>query len=431
MPAGIILHGGLAVPPWPAPHSEFDKDPWAPAAAPEYRALNSWIPGGTIQEFQWSYSPTSKVTDSNRFVTVNADALLAASNQICLRFSGSRITAAGPVFYETVNSASICKRTGIPYASWKVGSAVAVVDRPQVFVPKPGASRERPLEAIAHLSPWAPDGVGGGTANFVIHFPDERSARQLGLLPRALEESGRTDTATAILCVLTKEQLAQARTVEGVLYAEDAGAWERLMEVRERPATVVLSPSGETVWRHQGEIESEGLARALRKHLAAGGQFSPQFIESPLRTGELSPNFIFEASPGERLTLRDLAGRPVALLFLRDSSAPSLATLRNLHRIFARREAPGRPPLIVAIDDSEGGEFARGLAAACEGAVVAVADPERQIARAYGVTLWPTTVFLDANGLVQAVNLGLLSEQDLEPPVESRPVPPSHPEKEC
>ena len=40
-PAGIALRGSLAVPPWPRPHVEFDKDPWSPASGPEYRALRS------------------------------------------------------------------------------------------------------------------------------------------------------------------------------------------------------------------------------------------------------------------------------------------------------------------------------------------------------------------------------------------------------
>ena len=433
-PSGIILHGALAVPPWPDPSVEFDKDPWAPAAAPEYRALNSWIPGGTIEKFQWSYSATNKQDETDRFVTVNASAMATGNNNICLRLFGRRITAAGPVSYEAVDSVKVCKLTGVAYATLNPGLNVAAANRPHVIVPQPHPGPEQRLEARAHISPWAPDGFGGGgAANLVVHFPDDRSARELELLLRALGKSARTDTETAILCVLSKEQFSRAREVEGLLYADDAEGWERLMGVRERPATLVLSPSGETVWRHQGEIEGEALTQALRRHLSPGGQFYPQFIEPPLRIGELSPNFVFESSPGERLTLRDLAGRQVALVFWRDWSAPSLATLRNLHRAVAhRRVEPGdRPPLIVAIDDGTGGDYARGLATADQSAVVTVADPEGQIARAYGVNLWPTVVSLDPNGLVQDIRLGLITEQELEPPVTNRPAALNQPKVEC
>jgi len=95
-----------------------------------------------------------------------------------------------------------------------------------------------------------------------------------------------------------------------------------------------------------------------------------------------------------------------------------MTTIGNLHRAFAQ---PGiDAPLLIAINDGESGEFARGLAAIEEGEVIVVPDPARQTASAYGVTLWPTTVFLDAQGLVQEVRLGLISVQDLEAPVGSR-----------
>jgi len=45
-PAGILLHGTLAVPDCPAVDVKFDLNP------NEYNALNSWIPGGTIQEYK-------------------------------------------------------------------------------------------------------------------------------------------------------------------------------------------------------------------------------------------------------------------------------------------------------------------------------------------------------------------------------------------
>ena len=81
------------------------------------RALNSWIPGGTIQEYQWNYGAPGTVNDANRFVTVVAPAITLASNRICLTFSGSRITASGPVIYEGVSSPRTCKILSIPLSN--------------------------------------------------------------------------------------------------------------------------------------------------------------------------------------------------------------------------------------------------------------------------------------------------------------------------
>src|SRR6185312_14162759 len=119
-------------------------------------------------------------------------------------------------------------------------------------------------------------------------------------------------------------------------YADDPAAWEGLLGIQSRPSIAILSPAGDIVWRNQGEIGGVGLAEALRTHLTPGGQFVPRFVESPLRVGEPSPNFIFEAAPGEQLTLRKIAGRPVALVFFRGSSAPGTEAIRNLRRAFTQ-----------------------------------------------------------------------------------------------
>ncbi len=423
-PSGIVLHGSLAVPPWPAPHVEFDKDPWESHKQPEYRALKSWIPGGTIQQFQWHF-PTSTLTDSHRFVTINAPSLTLTDTTICLVISGSRITASGPVSYESVVSSRVCKMMSMPLG--RIGIAnLDAGNRPRVIVPKPRPDPEGPVEAAAHVSPWAAEGSSGGTANFVVYFPDNQSLRQLEFLTGALSQSGRTDTETAIVCVLTPEQLSSVRAANGLLYADDAAAWERLLGIRSRPSIAILSPAGEVVWRQDGEIGG-GLAEAFRVHLAPGGQFFPRFVESPLRVGEPSPNFIFEAAPGEKLTLRKVAGRPAALVFFRSSSAPAVQAIGNLRRAYSQ---PGiEETLIIAIDDGEAGEFARGLTAGDERDIVVVPDPERQISRAYGVDVWPTIVFLDSDGLVQDVRFGLIAETELQTRLQNKAAEPNQPGK--
>ncbi|MEO8578463.1 MAG: redoxin domain-containing protein, partial [Gemmatimonadales bacterium] len=412
-PSGITLRGSVAVPPWSATHVEFDKDPWSSAAGPEYRALRSWIPGGTIKAYAWNFGKPGVLNDTRRFITVNAPALSASSNRVCLTFTGKRITASGPIFYENVSSPRSCQWTG-PSVIKFPGIDWSVVDRPQTVVPKPRPDPELRLEAVAHASPWAQDGISGGTANFLVHFPDERSLRRLQIFPEALGHSGRTDTATAILCVLDSEQLQNVRDDDGLMFADDSEAWERLLGVRHRPATLILNPNGETVWRSEGEIDERTLASALRTHLAAGGQFYPQFVETSLSIGQLSPNFLVEVAPDEHLTLRKLNGRPLVLLFWRSSSPPSITALRNLQKGFRQRGV--KPPLILAIEDGNDEELARSIAGSEEEAVIVVSDPERQIARAYGVTMWPTIVFLDAGGIVRDVRLGLIDEDELDTP---------------
>jgi peroxiredoxin len=39
--------------------------------------------------------------------------------------------------------------------------------------------------------------------------------------------------------------------------------------------------------------------------------------------------------------------------------------------------------------------------------VTVVTDPQRRITSAYGVTVWPTVVLIDENGLVRSMQYGL------------------------
>jgi hypothetical protein len=351
-------------------------------------------------------------------VTVDAPIVPMVGGRVCLTFTGSRISASGPIAYETVVATVRCKWRNSPIGRKPAGPDLSAADRPHVIVPFPGPPQER-LEAAAHVSPWAPPNQsGGGTANLVVHFPDRASAETLEMLSRALERSGRSETATALVCVLPSEQIMGARPMSDVMLAADASAWERLLGVRGRPATVVLSPSGDVAWRHDGPIGVDALAEALRARRGHGGQVFPQFLELPLRIGQPSPNFLIDATPGEQLTLRKLGGQPVALFF-GDASAPSLATLRNLDRASHQDSEAAR---IVAVIDGEDLEFARGLAEGEEGALIVVPDPARLISQAYGVRLWPTTVFLDAEGLVRDIQYGLISGRELQPLVQNNPV---------
>ena len=87
--AGIVLHGSLGVDAWPQPHVEFEQIPVndhgvvppvdAIQSAPDYTALNSWIPGGSIQQFEWSRgSQPPFLVDQHRFVYVHPPPVVVA-----------------------------------------------------------------------------------------------------------------------------------------------------------------------------------------------------------------------------------------------------------------------------------------------------------------------------------------------------------------
>lgn len=143
-PAGIVAHGeaGLLFV-WPAPYVEFEKIPTTTSGnqstvgvtgvlgqGPDYSALKSWIPGGTIDEYEWSTKDGNQLytfdVDPNRFVLLHSSQLANAPefattgssdwlnpfSSLCLTVRGSRISNFGPEVLQPA-SATVCGYTTV------------------------------------------------------------------------------------------------------------------------------------------------------------------------------------------------------------------------------------------------------------------------------------------------------------------------------
>ena len=446
--AGLILHGTLAVPDWPAPQVEFELTPWKTATgAKEYSALHTWIPGGTIEKYVWQrHFDAPAEEDENTFVYEEGSALFPISpyqdsaaiqaamqvvgspaqkpqaffSAMCLTVVGKRLTASGPVVEEDVR-ARRCAWPGILLSmvadSPAVGDAAGPAgasgaagrgragrrQMPDVALTQVSASGA--LEVVGHASPWVSARPSGrGSPNLIVHFPGDRSDADLGWLTTAVRESGRTNAATAILAVLSREALAGTRPADGVTVTDDPeGAWRDLLGVERLPATIVVNPSGRIAWRHEGETTLERLAPALREHLVDGEVVVPHVLDSRVRVGHPPPNFMFTYALGRELTLRKLIGRPVVLTFWKRSSQSSVDTVRLVQERLGRED--GEQPLLLAIENGESVADETVSAGSGSGTIM-VPDPAGRIAGPYGISVWPTTIFIDADGVVREIRYG-------------------------
>ncbi|HEY7648939.1 MAG TPA: redoxin domain-containing protein [Methylomirabilota bacterium] len=430
-PSGIVMHGSLAVADWPPPRVEFEVIPVNPGPGhggvgggplpprgPDYSALKTWIPGGLIQRYEWSRfgTPQPFSVDDHKFVYVDSPdlsptevafrAAVMGFHPVCLTVRGLRISASGPAVAEPV-SASVCG-----YGSFPVFGDLSVEARgalPMVALTHPGA---RGLVEVAGHASASLAGPGRPAPNLLVHFADDKTASQLAVLAQALRDSKRVDAVTAILAVLSGEQMARARHVDDVIYAEDQdGAWARAFGVKatRRPLTLIVAPNGKVVWQHEGDLAGEVLAAALGKGLVARGAVTVRVLRPAVTIGQLSPDFLFEYAPGRRLRLRQLRGRPVTLLFWRSVSKASLETVRDVQSTTRQARAGG--PIVLAINDGEPADLAQRLAAQIGPSAVLVSDPERRISLAYGVNIWPTVVTLDALGVVRELRYGRMGEE--------------------
>jgi len=441
--SGIVLHGTLSVSQWPVPYVEFERIPAVTtgglagdaglfSGGPDYSALKTWIPGGIVQRYEWSMHGQQQpfLVDANRFVyihpppQVSSSAMSASASsatdaassfpatvasdgvsvpgylQLCLTVKGTRLSASGPVAAQPV-SASVCGFNRFPIVD---GLALA-------------ASGSAPLVALAAAGPQGEvevgghttAAVGGGAPNLIVHFADDKSAANLNVLARALMQSGRVDATTAVLALLSEAQIAKSRYVPGVVYSDDeSGRWERALGIKpsRRPATFVLDPKRKVLWQQEGEIDGQALAATLRKVLVAVDPVRAMMLASNARIGRPPPNFLFDYAPGISLALRKLVGRPATLVFWKSSSKQSIQRVRDLQ---GARDGKA-PALTLAINDGDSPDVAMRTAKENRLTANIVTDPTREIARAYGVTAWPTTVFIDATGIVTGVHFGLHDE---------------------
>lgn len=405
-PSGVLLHGSLGVPEWPGIHVEFA------ATESEYTALNSWIPGGTVQDYTWAPQWENPLAaNANTFVYRRTAA--DSGKRMCVTVAGTRIPASGPVPNPLPRiSAQSCGWLQLPLAGGfeKIGDPfplVAVVT---------GVTTGGKPKVVGHASPWMPRGSGG--INLIVHFPEERSPADLDVLRRALVESGRNDAEAAIL-IVTDPDLFESGRIRGVIFTDDPDqAWQRLMKAKRRPSTFLMTSTGAVVWSQYGEPSFRRLADALRTYLLPSSKAVPQVLESGVQVGQPPPNFVFEPAPGRELLLRKLIGQPVTLVFWKSSSEPCLAMLRQLESLMDKSRR--RRHAVLAISDGEEPELATEAGARHAPSAIVVPDPKRQISMAYGVNIWPTTVFIDAFGLVSEIQYGVFSPQEPRRPADAK-----------
>lgn len=426
--AGVVLHGSMLCWDWPDPYVEFEQIPQNTSPSgiggvsppigqgTDYSALKTWIPGGTIGKYEWSVQGQEQAypfdVDPNRFVLLHSGEAAALPDAysggipgyspLCLTITGNRISNYGsPPVYQNV-TASVCGYTRFPFPVGVIPGKDAAALTLAITRPAPSGG----LIVSGHASADV-DRSGSAAPNLVVHFADAQSSGQLQFLTQALGRSKRNDAPTAVLAVLTPEQLSKAPFTPGIVYAEDReGNWQSAVGVKsdKRPLTLIVSPRGSVAWQNEGALNADTLAAALAKHLVKRPPVRLSLPRLNVRIGLPAPNFLFEYASGREMPLTKLSGQPIILVFWKSSVRTSLQAVRDLQVSPAKSKSPA--PIVLAVNDGEDPGVARAVAAESGLTAILVTDPKREIGLAYGVTLWPTIVMLDASGMVAGIRYG-------------------------
>jgi peroxiredoxin len=422
-PDGLILHGGIFTKHRRPLVVEFEETRDGSA----FTALKSWIPGGRIDRFEWSWIRNDRPWDlwggesvvtgeAHRFI-LPKPAEIQGAGDICLRIEGVQIDQNG---YEHPVSAGDSCSVSTPEVMWRMPAWSEPIMTP---IWLPDSSPDTPLEeALAgHVNLLAHSRPGGDpSVNALVHFSDPEMSKPLDALGQALPRVRRRHEPLLVVVVLPSGTFKQRRrdvevklgslgeAFRGrlILTEDETGAWKRAFDAVRVPSSFLMNSRGEFVWKQEGILNGDLLVAALDQHCTSGRPRSRR-LGLTVRPGDRVPRALFTDDRGQVLALRKLRGHPVLLNFWQSWSAPCIRELRRLQSLQEkdRRVAP----VIVAVNVGEKIETLSAVRRQHHFTYALVHDAEGFIARQFGVYCWPTTISIDSEGIVNKVKFGSYS----------------------
>lgn len=450
-PDGVIVAGEIATQYHYAPIRQFAET----ADGTGFTAFSSWIPGGRILNYHWSwvesrvftteggqewtipwFAKVRSVDEPHWFLLPKPDKVTSPS-QICLLIEGTQVSANG--IPQPISEGKSCRVSARePILTVPAGFDKVFIPRWQVD-PAPDAILGDSI--LGYIDVVAATGrPPRQSSNTLVHFCDWRSNdRPLAGLQRGLELSGRSQlalqvdvqrsrtrlpTLTVVIVLppgglritrreferrlgeLAADEVHEANRPVRFEFTEDTrGGWGRTFGVDSLPATFLLNARGEYVWRHSGEVEPERLARALDQHLLPTEGPAESLVELTLRPGQRLPQIALASDGGAPWVLRQSKGRRLILCFWQSWLTPCQIELRRLQQLHAG-DSPDRPQIVAFCGDDDVAEMEHHRRNE-QLTVPLVHDPQQQIARLLGVRLWPTTISVNADGFVEDVQFGI------------------------
>ena len=412
-PDGIVVRGAIGASGRTRPVLDYElKDTF-------YTARDSWIPGGWIERYMWSwpegaawFSQIGSKDDPDRFV-LPIPAAVNVTRRICLRIEGTRLNADGSS--ESVTVGDVCR------PSWS---------EPILTIP-PGFEAFVPLSLPRFPDRVLSDAIDGHlnivaglrrpntlTPNTLVHFTGSRMERPLEGLSRALSQMRVRDHSVMTILVLPagafdhRASEVEARigalgerfAGKNLLITEDfRGGWTKIFAAPDGPSTHLINARGEFVWNQMGALDGRALTAALDEHLLPAPGPNPALLRLTVQPGEQMPDTVFTDDEGNQTAVRRLRGENVLLNFWQSWSAPCIQELRRLQRL----QDQERPPVVLAINGGEDRTVLGDVRGRHNFTFPLIHDPLQSIAMQYGVQCWPTTMSINREGIVDHVQFGL------------------------
>ena len=124
-----------------------------------------------------------------------------------------------------------------------------------------------------------------------------------------------------------------------------------------------------------------------------------------------APGFALISLNGDSIQLEDYRGKPVLLNFWATWCAPCRLEMPAFQSHFEKYDGEFA---IVAVNNAEAPEDVQAFVAELGLTFDILLDPEAEVQHLYLVRGYPTSVLIDADGIVRAQHIGLMTEDQLD-----------------
>ena len=123
------------------------------------------------------------------------------------------------------------------------------------------------------------------------------------------------------------------------------------------------------------------------------------------RVGKPAPDFQFQAADGQATSLSNLRGKPVLLNFWATECPPCVWEMPWLQEVY--EEWSGKGLVLLAINIGESSSRVQAFMQSEGLSLPVVLDVEGDIARKYNIIGIPSSFFIDKDGVLQAMRIGV------------------------
>lgn len=142
------------------------------------------------------------------------------------------------------------------------------------------------------------------------------------------------------------------------------------------------------------------------------GQSVAQTTPDKMEQGQLAPHFTSLALSGGETALVDYAGDVIVVNFWATWCPPCKAEMPGINAFYEAHQADGLVVLAVNVKESE--SLVRPFIETNNFTFPVLLDPAGSVVNQYQVRSFPTTVIIDRDGIVRHIQVGMISEAELD-----------------